>query len=97
MPKMIKVMIESNYPIMTQKVCAKYSKISPSQLGNLYKRVREGKIPAVKIKNIENNKIMDQVLYNHRFNTAKIYTHVSTKDLSAIKNPLDGLLTGGGV
>jgi hypothetical protein len=82
MPKMIKVMIESNSPIMTQKVCAKYSKISPSQLGNLYKRVREGKIP---------------ILYNHRFNTAKIYTHVSTKDLSAIKNPLNSLLAGGGI
>jgi len=38
-----------------------------------------------------------QELLGHKSSkTAEIYTHVSTKNLSAIKNPLDSLLAGGG-
>ena len=36
-----------------------------------------------------------QELLEHKCRkTTEIYTHVSTKNLSAIKNPLDSLLTG---
>ena len=39
-----------------------------------------------------------QELLGHKSSkTTEIYTHVNTKDLSAIKNPLDSLLTGGGI
>ncbi len=39
-----------------------------------------------------------QELLGHKSSkTTEIYTHVSAKDLSAIKNPLDSLLTEGGI
>ena len=39
-----------------------------------------------------------QELLGHKSSkTTEIYTHVNTKDLSAIKNPLDSLLTDGGI
>jgi len=57
-------MMEGFGEIMTQKVSAKYLKIGKS---TLYKMAREGKIPAVKIKLGENNKVIIQVPYDQEF------------------------------
>ncbi|MDF2952934.1 MAG: hypothetical protein OD816_000179 [Thermodesulfobacterium sp.] len=51
---------------------------------------REGKIPSVKIEPGENSRIIIKELLGHKSSkTTKIYTYISTKNLSTIKNPLD--------
>jgi site-specific recombinase XerD len=42
-----------------------------------------------------NLRYIQELLSHKSSKTTEIYTHVSTKDLSAIKNPLDNLLAGG--
>ena len=41
-------------------------------------------------------KYIQELLGHKSSKTTEIYTHVSTKNLSVIKNPLDTLLKGGG-
>jgi len=54
---------------------------------------RKKKIPAVKIEPGENSRIIIKKLLGHKSSkTTEIYTYISTKNLSAIKNPLDNLL-----
>ena len=54
--------------------------------------VREGKIPAVKIEPGENSRIIIKKLLGHKSSkTIEIYTYISTKNLSAIKNRVDNL------
>ena len=51
------------------------------------------KIPAVKIKPGENSRIIIKKLLGYKSSkTTKIYTYISTKNLSAIKNSLDSPL-----
>jgi len=53
---------------------------------------REGKIPTVKIEFGENNRIIIKKLLGHKSSKiTEIYTYISTKNFSAIKNPLDNL------
>ena len=83
---------------MTHGQTAKYLKLGKSTPD---KMARESKIPTVKIKQGNNKKVIIRLLYNQELfghNVSKItenYTHVSTKKLSAIKNPFDNLLEGG--
>jgi len=74
-------MMEGFGEIMTLEGTAKYLKIGKS---TLYKMAREGKIPGVKES------------WHRNSETIEIYAHVNTKNLSAINNPLDSLLAGGG-
>ena len=77
-------MMEGFGEIMTLEETAKYLKIGKF---TLYKMAREGKIPAVEIKS-KNTKSRDvsyiQKLSEHN-SSKEVFTHVSTKDLSAIK------------
>ena len=79
----INPMKEGVREIMSVEETAKYLKMESS---TLYKMARESKIPAVKIEIIRNS------FHN---SVAGIHTHMSTKNLSAIKNPLHSLLAGG--
>ncbi len=92
-------MVEGSYEIMSLGETAKYLKIKTGK-SILYKIVWESKIPAVKIR-YKNTKSKSGVTYIQKLlghNTLKeVFTHVSTKNLSAIKNSLDSLLKGGGM
>jgi len=80
----INPMKEGVREIMSVEETGKYLKMESS---TLYKMARESKIPAMKIDIIR--------IYFHS-NAIGIHTHMSTKNLSAIKNPPDSLLAGGG-
>ena len=62
-----------------------------------------GKIPAVKTEqgifpilgSGVDLRYIQEILGHKSSKTTEIYTYVSTKNLSAIKNPLDSILTGG--
>ncbi|MDL1971112.1 MAG: helix-turn-helix domain-containing protein [Candidatus Desulfofervidaceae bacterium] len=62
--KGVELVMEGFGEIMTLEETAKYLKIGKS---TLYKMAREGKIPAVKIKPGENNKVVIQVPYDQEF------------------------------
>ena len=76
-------MMEGLYEIMDREETAKYLKIGKL---NLYRKVKKSKSNAIYTYKLSEHNEFEEVL-----------THVSTKDLSAIKNPLDSLLTGGGI